>query len=859
MALALVAMAMTSVRLAAETTASIDAATSELTIRYNTSPLVSVGLVFWRGEWSWMSLQPRATSEPSSLLRTFSLSDTSSRFSIDTEFRATSPTTAAMSFDFSETAGGANDVFGGIVFQFAREGLRADGVDPAPPEILPNGMGWRWQVDPRKPPLVVTFNVPVAQLNFERGNQNEIRAYLLTRNNRRDAGRVQMTISGLDRIEQAPGERLSAVTNAWTPVPLDTWRSPVDLSFLNAPERPAGSRGFVRARGENLEFEDGTRARFWGTNITAYALFGFRNPEQVRLQARRISSLGFNLVRLHHHDSGWVRPNIFGSDQSRSTFVDGNALDRIHWWVKALRDEGVYVWIDLDVGREFTDNDGIEAFEEVARGRPRARMSNFAAVNGTVRERMKDFAEAYLSPINPLTGLALKDDPAVVGVLITNENDLSYHNGNSFLPDKNVPWHSARYMALARDFARQNGLDADRTWRSWEFGPSKLFLADLERRLHVELAEHLRGLGVRVPIVGTNYWGRMGVAGLPSLVAASDIIDVHSYGGADEVRFNPRYRDNIASWIASGAVAGKPVTVSEWNVAPFPVADRFQVPLQIAATASLQGWAGLMQYAYSQERLDGGATPGDWHAYTDPALLATMPAAALMYRQGHVREGATTYYLDLSREHVFYRHTGPDTSRAIRTLAERSRLRIGLPAAKELSWLTATQPPAGARVIRDPSFDAIGAGQNRVCSDTGEICRDWQAGVLTVNTPRSQIASGWIGGREIKLGDVSFALTTPNASVAVQSLDGAPIAEARRVLISMSAQAVPRAGNQLPFVAEPVVGALTIRSPAGMRLSRLTADGKKQLHPIRFENGRYDLSLVARDFSQWWLLESDPN
>jgi len=36
---------------------------------------------------------------------------------------------------------------------------------------------------------------------------------------------------------------------------------------------------------------------------------------------------------------------------------------------------------------------------------------------------MKRFSEAYLGHKNTYTGLAYKDDPAVLAVLLTNEND----------------------------------------------------------------------------------------------------------------------------------------------------------------------------------------------------------------------------------------------------------------------------------------------------------------------------------------------------------------------------------------------------------------------------------------------------
>src|SRR5208283_759004 len=78
------------------------------------------------------------------------------------------------------------------------------------------------------------------------------------------------------RPDQAgPGEALSyARPDAnWFRDALRWDESPVDLSFLNAGDRPAGRHGFVKVDGDKLVFEDGTPARFWGTNLAGPVLF----------------------------------------------------------------------------------------------------------------------------------------------------------------------------------------------------------------------------------------------------------------------------------------------------------------------------------------------------------------------------------------------------------------------------------------------------------------------------------------------------------------------------------------------------------------------------------------------------------
>ena len=112
------------------------------------------------------------------------------------------------------------------------------------------------------------------------------------------------------------------------------------------------------------------------------------------------------------------------------------------------------------------------------------------------------------------------------------------------MPDKQVPQHNALYMAQAEAFAAKFGLAKDKTWRSWEQGPSKLFLNDLEHRFDAEMIQQLRKIGVKVPIVTTSSWGSDPLSSLPALVSG-DMIDVHSYGGVDELEKNPLIRPHF--------------------------------------------------------------------------------------------------------------------------------------------------------------------------------------------------------------------------------------------------------------------------------------------------------------------------
>lgn len=823
-------------------------------VQYETVPVVETEFASWRGNWSWFGLA--TTTREVERGRRYSVQGiaTDQKVTLDEDVTLSDAGEATWAIRLKEDPQGATDTFAAIVFKISPEALTRGGVAPVA-EIDDDGMGWSLLVDPARPPLKVTFDKPIASLEFEMGNRNEIRAYLLAKNTGADSVDVRMTLSFPGRFFPAVSERIAARGDTWWLNDLHWNRSPVDLSFLNAEEKPAGKRGFLRAVGEDLVFEDGSKIRFWGTNLTAYAIFQTTTPELVRHQAKRLSKLGFNLVRIHHHDSDWVSPNVFGAEPQSTLKLNAASLEKIDWWIKCLRDEGIYVWLDLHVGRKVTKNDGVEAFDEIADGeRGRAGLQGYLYVNDSLKARSKEFADAYLTHVNAHTGLAYKDDPAIVTVLVTNENDVTHHFGNNLLPDKNVPWHSKRYMALAEDFASRSSLDFEAVWRSWEFGPSKIFLADLEHAYFSDMTRHLRELGVKVPIIGTNYWGEMSAAGLTAL-AEGDIVDAHAYGRPNEIERNPRYGSSLASWMSGGAVANKPFSVSEWNVEPFPTFDRFQVPPYIAAIANLQRWNAMIQYAYTQSPLMGLAAAGNWEATSDPALLATLPAAALLYRAEHVSGAKTSYELDLPEEVFTGSEVNARTSRAIRTLTETSKLRIRIPEMKALGWIS-TQPSApGVKRVTDPNFDAIGEGATKVCSDTGELCRDWKQGVFTVDTEKSQVASGWLGGREIALGDVSVALTTPNASVAVQSLDGEPLSRSGKIMISMSAQSVPSPGGRLPFVSEPVEGEVRVRAREGLKAYYADREGTLHPMPVETTSDGYALRLTPEIRSHWLFLQ----
>jgi hypothetical protein len=140
--------------------------------------------------------------------------------------------------------------------------------------------------------------------------------------------------------------------------------------------------------------------------------------------------------------------------------------------------------------------------------------------------------------------------------------------------------------------------------------------------------------------------------------------------------------------------------------------------------------------------------------------------------------------------------------------------------------------PRGDRIARDPNVSALADDASEVATDTRELRRKWQLGILTIGTRRTQAAMGLMGGK-IDFPDVEINAATHNATVAVQSLEGKAIRESHAILISLAARSISTAGNRMPFHSEPVEGRLTIRAPEGLKLytsNRITEKSAGMLH-----------------------------
>lgn len=823
--------------------ASFTASDASPVITLEGTPVISANWVFWGAAWNYAGSKFELQTLPATP-RSFVGKVEGLGLTIDGNIASSRPNVTKYDLKLNAKSPLTGITGGGLEFKIDLDSLAVP-ASANKPQLLDGNRGWRWALGGDQN-ISVTFDPPLSKVHFEGGNPGRIRCMIVGSelNSGKTTQTMTITLPAGSQNIPSPADRYDvADVENWpaSDLPYDTF--PVDVSFLN--HRPAGKHGMVRRNGADLEFADGTPARFWGGNIAAYAIYS--DPEEIRKQAKRIAAMGFNLMRIHHHDSSsWVSRTVIDENDPTSQKLDSEVMTRLDWWIKCLKDEGIYVWLDLHVGRRFKSGDNIPDFEELADDdtRPDGEAKGYMYFNERVAELLEDFNAAYLSHVNTYTHIAYRDEPAIMGLLLSNENDLTHHFGNLMLADKGNPQHHRRFAEAATQFAGDNGLSKSQVMKTWEPGASKLFLADREHQLFERLTDHLRSIGDRHAVAVGHMWANNPMYSLPSL-AAGDIIDVHSYGDAEALSADPRYQSNFIDVIATGALTGYPVAITEWNV-PYPAVDRFTAPWYLASVAALQGWDAPMIYNYTQSPLAAPRSPQKWDTFADPAIAAAMPAAALMYRRGDVRLADKHVVLQMDQSNLIDRSTTASTMAALRTGVERHQVTIGLPAIPQLKWHKATETPVRAHSLAGLDHDFAGKESKEITSDTGQLTRNWAAGYQIINTPKTQAVHGFVGGLTLKTADVIFEIQNGKAAIAISSLDDQPIRSSGDLLLSVIARAEPDARGQTPLRSEPIAGVIKFKNNNELQISAVT--GRETSVPprqLQTSNGYQIIGLGA--------------
>ena len=228
-----------------------------------------------------------------------------------------------------------------------------------------------------------------------------------------------------------------------------------------------GPDDFITIDAEGHFSRDGRRIRFFGTNSVAEGAF----PAKLKAWfiAGRLRKMGFNLIRFHHMDNGWSEQSLFEWGQD-TRHLNSETLDRLENYIAALKNNGIYVDINLHVSRTFNEQDGVLAADSIQNyGK------GITYFDPQLIALQKEYAQQLLTHINPYTGMALKDDPVMAMVEIINENSLyrMWRSGSirPLTEGGDFPMYHVRMLdTLWYNFLKEKYTTTDNLRTAWNIG-----------------------------------------------------------------------------------------------------------------------------------------------------------------------------------------------------------------------------------------------------------------------------------------------------------------------------------------------------------------------------------------------------
>jgi hypothetical protein len=120
---------------------------------------------------------------------------------------------------------------------------------------------------------------------------------------------------------------------------------------------------------------------------------------------------------LHFLDLPTPRGLIDATREDTRVF-DAQQLDRLDFWIAELKRRGIYINLNLNVGRSYKAGDGVKDADKIRWGK------GLTFYDPRLIELQKEYAKQLLTHFNPYTKTEYRNEPAVVTVELANENAL---------------------------------------------------------------------------------------------------------------------------------------------------------------------------------------------------------------------------------------------------------------------------------------------------------------------------------------------------------------------------------------------------------------------------------------------------
>lgn len=658
-------------------------------------------------------------------------------------------------------------------------------------------------------------------------------------------GIAGVTLSGGDIPFPVKQAYTIAESKTWPAIAIDKAVVPGSaLDFSGILDAPAGKYGFLTTnRDGRWVFEKDTRPmRFSGTHIATFSgdfLTPLSHDELTQL-AENVARMGYNSVRFQYIDT------FFFNDRDDHSSINAAHVAAFDYLLAQLKKLGVYTTIDLAWSR----------FPKALLARhfpgspanPREYYTAAFYIVPELREDLKQHARALLEHINPFTGFAWKDDPALLYVDLVNEDPLDYYFGRIkevhalYEKEFNV-YLKERYRSTQELASAWGGLGAA---ESLERGMVRLpkaiesdkraadvcrFLSGLQAAGYREMTAYLHGIGVRQPITACNMVGSRYTA----LVRSSlEVADQHGYwdhpkalkGGwslpyafkntsaAGPLQWPLGVQKNMAAFFSLSRIAGKPFIVSEYNFV-LPNMYRSETGLYMGTIAALQGWDGLwhMGYAAGRDDVFSNNTMKGFMSASDPVSQAFERQVKMLYLRGDVREapGEVRFF---AKPDDLCERWDIDAEAVLLSFITRVCLDIGesprpgghiLPLRKDMGYsfpeslpvAAANDPSAAGHWLTGlkgtvlPEQNKSDPGKGLLETATREARFNFTEGTIAVNTKHTKAWAVKRKGR-YDLPGIFAVIDAGACSLSFSSLDGKPLAESTRILIMFPTDAVNR-------------------------------------------------------------------
>ena len=557
--------------------------------------------------------------------------------------------------------------------------------------------------------------------------------------------------------------------------------SALDASFVN--HAPAGKYGFLKRVGDHFEFEKrpGVRAVFWGT------CFGSAPEKQYApLYAEALARAGINILRIHGWSSQFKHPGY--PEQIKRSFtlpgekVNYKTLDDYHYFFAELIKRGIYIYMDTITAGHWFSKPGNPKWEP------------------EYREKCKKMAEVMYLSHNPYTGKRLVDDPAFAMCEIINESSCTYdgdiqNERPSVRKIKEEKWEKWQRMHGISPLQPLRGVPMEGNGKE-----GRRFFAAEQKAFLEDMYQFLRGIGVKVPICGTNLELTAG-----DLWASQnmDFMNDHAYWGASAMPnsfWYPNTQSLIRQPLSSGTpflgeivhsrLHDKPIVCTEWSVV-YPNVYRQEAYPFVAAYTAYQNFDAMFSFDWSGAYLPNLKDVIKSHRIvclsqmTDPSTFGLNQAAAIARMRGDIQPARKHVILKYSEDDIWSnRRQLPQT---VSFLFQMARVSIKLPTSgAKNEW-----PLGTGKTAKDLFHDAIKrldiqSGRDYVVSDTGELIRFANPALFLVDTPKSQFATGALSSlgsnkrRRLSAFDITSSMRF--ATLTFSSLDNLPLKESRRIL-----------------------------------------------------------------------------